>query len=478
MERDIVSVRADSAVYDAIQLIWEKQFRWLPVTDDKNRCVGLLSPFKLSHHLFPSREEAASARRVVASLVNIVETFGGEVVTGTPSAETTEQLLMVGAMNPDTFSQRLQQQRADTIVLFVGDREDIQLRAIESNVRAIVVTGGLPVRQGIKRAAGESQAVVISSPHDTATSVLLARGAVRADRMVEPFTSFNPETPLEMAREHAATSPSFVFPVVGPDGVLAGILSKSDFIKPIPRKLILVDHNELSQAVTGADKVPIVEILDHHRIGGFASETPIHFWNNPVGSTSTIVALCYQQMGVPIPPDIAGLLMAGLISDTLNLTSPTATPVDEKVLDHLSKIADVDPAELAGQIFSVGSPLLTMSADQVITADCKEYETDGRRFAVSQIEELNFSHFAEKQAGLISALEDHRRSRGLFFASLLVTDINTQNSLLLVCGPPGFRQRISFPVFAPGVWDLPGVVSRKKQLLPYLLQCLAGAPGA
>ena len=166
MERDAVSVRADSAVYDAIQLIGERQLRGLPVTDENNRCVGLLSAFKLSHLLFPSREEAASARRVVASLVNIVETFGGEVVTGTLSAETTEQLLMVGAMNPDTFSQRLQRQRAEEIVLFVGDREDIQMRAIESNVRAIVVTGGLAVRPGIKRAASESQ-VARSVPRTT-----------------------------------------------------------------------------------------------------------------------------------------------------------------------------------------------------------------------------------------------------------------------------------------------------------------------
>src|SRR4029079_15944736 len=128
------------------------------------------------------------------------------------------------------------------------------------------------------------------------------------DRLVETeFTSFGPDTPLDTARERAATSASFVFPVIDADHRLVGVFSKSDFIKPVPRRLILVDHNELSQAVSGADKVPITEILDHHRLGGMASDLPIHFWNNPVGSTSTIVALCYQQMGVPIPEDIAGL---------------------------------------------------------------------------------------------------------------------------------------------------------------------------
>jgi manganese-dependent inorganic pyrophosphatase len=271
--------------------------------------------------------------------------------------------------------------------------------------------------------------------------------------------------------------PAFLFPVIDEGGALVGVLSKSDFIKSVPRKLILVDHNELSQAVPGADKVPIVEILDHHRIGGFSSDSPIHFWNNPVGSTSTIVALCYQQMGVPIPPDIAGLLMSGLISDTLNLSSPTATQTDRQVLEQLSKIAKTDPAKLAEEIFAVGSPLLTMTPKQVITADCKEYSEGAKRFTVSQIEELSFSHLPEKQGALIEALDRHARNKDLFFAALLVTDINTQNSLLLVCGAPEFLQRINFPLHAPHIWVLPGVVSRKKQLLPYLLQCLSGVAG-
>jgi manganese-dependent inorganic pyrophosphatase len=476
MQRDSVSVRADVAVYDAIQLIAEKQLRGLPVVDENNRCLGLLSAFKLSHYLFPSREQASTARLIVASLASIVQTFGGNVVSGELSTEPSEVLLMVGAMDLGTFSQRMDRQRDKQIVLFVGDREHIQMAAIESKARAVVITGGLPVLDRVLEAAQEMNVTIVSSPYDTATTVLLARGGVRADRLVEPFTSFSPETPLDLARERAATSPSFVFPIVGENGKLLGVLSKSDFIKPVPRRLILVDHNELSQAVQGADKIPIIEILDHHRIGGFASDLPIHFWNNPVGSTSTIVALCFEQMGVPIPSDIAGLLMAGLISDTLNLTSPTATSVDRRVLKHLSQIANAEPAELAEHIFSVGSPLLTMTPEQVITADCKEYQEDGKRFTVSQIEELNFSHFAEKQTALIEALERHCQGRGLLFSALLVTDINTQNSLLLVAGAPALLQRITFPAHGPNIWELDGIVSRKKQLLPYLLQCLAGVP--
>ena len=475
MNRDVLSVSADSAVYDALQLIDKNRLRGLPVIEEGNRFLGLLSAFKISHHLFPPREEASKARVILASLAGIVETFAGNLLCGTLSTETHEHLILVGAMNYDTFGDSLQRYQGSRIVLVVGDRSEIQTYAIDEKVHAIVVTGSMRVHDAILNRAREKGTTIISSPHDTATTVLLSRGAVRAGRMIEPeFTSFSPETLLDDARETAAASASFVFPIVNEDGTLAGILSKSDFLKPPARQLILVDHNELSQAVSGADKVPVIEILDHHRLGGFSSDSPVLFWNNPVGSTSTIVTLCYEQAGVEIPRGIAGLLMAGLISDTLNLTSPTATPTDKRVLSILSKIAETQPTELAEQIFSIGSPLLTMHPEQVVMADCKEYLENGTRFSVAQIEEISFSHLPEKQAGLVEALETYRLVHKLFFSALLVTDVNTQTSLLLVCGAPEFLRRIDFPLHGGNVWAVDGIVSRKKQLLPYLLQCLAG----
>jgi len=475
MARKVITAGTDSALYDAIQLIDRKRLRGLPVVDTENRFIGLLSAFKITHHLFPPREEAANARLISASLASIVEIFSGRLLAGAVSAEISEHLLLVGAMDAETFCAVLERYKGKKVVLVVGDRTEIQVRAIDAALTAIVVTGGLPVDKAVLLAADKNGVAIISSPYDTATTVLLARGAVRAGRMIEPdYLTFKPDTLLDEAREKAAISESFVFPVLNEDGTLAGIMSKSDFLKPLTRQLILVDHNELTQAVAGADKVPIIEILDHHRLGGFASDLPILFWNNPVGSTSTIVTLCYQQAGVEIPEEIAGLLMAGLISDTLNLTSPTATPVDKQVLQHLSKIAKTDPAELAEQIFSIGSPLLTMEPDQVITADCKEYEEYNARFSVAQIEEISFSHLEEKQAGLVEALERYCTRRNLLFTALLVTDVNTQTSQLLACGDPGFLHRIDFPSHGPNVWEVDGIVSRKKQLLPYLLQCLSG----
>src|SRR6185436_9514209 len=196
------------------------------------------------------------------------------------------------------------------MVVFVGDRPHIQQLAIEHGVRAVVITGGYAVEPDVEIAARAAGVTLLSSPSDTATSVLISRGAVRAGRMLETdFLAFQDEARVSEARHRAADSSAFLFPVLDSHGALCGILSKSDFIKNIPRQLILVDHNELDQAVRGADQLPIIEILDHHRLGGFTSATPMLFLNNPLGSTSSIVAQCFAQNGLEIPRPIAGCLL-------------------------------------------------------------------------------------------------------------------------------------------------------------------------
>ena len=480
MQPNVVSVHADTPIYDAIQLIDRRRLRGLPVVDDHHRCVGLLNAFKIIHHLFPPREEAGAARIVTASLADIARTVGGQLICGELTTAEEELFLLVGAMRQDSFGPRITQYREEgrNVVVFAGDRPHIQQIAIALRARAVVVTGSSAIEPEVEIAARAARVTLISSPSDTATSVLMSRGAVRAGRMVETdFLSFRKDTRLAEARQAAADSSAFVFPVLDDHGALCGILSKSDFIKKIPRQLILVDHNELDQAVRGADQVPIVEILDHHRLGGFTSAAPVHFWNNPVGSTSTIVALCFQQAGIAIPKKIAGILLSGLISDTLNLSSPTTTPVDRKLRDELAATAAVDADTFAQQLFSVGSPLLTLTPEQAIHADSKPYTEDGHRFIVAQIEELTFAHFPEQRDALLAALEAQRTRERLIFTALLVTDITTQSSLLLVRGDERFLAQIHYPVaHAPHIWQLDGVVSRKKQLLPYLLECLGRLP--
>ncbi|MGN6555688.1 MAG: DHHA2 domain-containing protein, partial [Verrucomicrobiota bacterium] len=263
-----------------------------------------------------------------------------------------------------------------------------------------------------------------------------------------------------------------IFPVLDGEGETIGILSKTDFLKTVTRKLILVDHNELSQAVQGADEVEIIEIIDHHRIGALTTQQPILFRNEPVGSTSTIVADCFFRLGVELPSAIAGLLLAGVVSDTLNLTSPTTTPRDAEILKRLEELAKVNARDFTEKLFASGSLLTLKPAPQAITTDCKEYQEDGVKFSVAQIEEIGFDQFWKRKDELLDALEKYRARRAYCFSALLITDVTTQNSLLLAVGDEEFIKRIDYPRLEPGIFELRDVVSRKKQLLPYLTHCL------
>ena len=474
MSRGMISVGPEEPVYEAFTRISQHGLRGLPVVDTNQHCVGLISTFKITEYLFPPRDQVGLQRQVHAAIKDVIDTIGGALLAGSPQPESRQLFLVVAAMEIESFKRRLDRLDHDKTVLIVGDRHDIQKLGIEENVYAVIITGGLRVDDEVLRSAEKQGTVMISSPHDTATTVLLARSAVRAGEMLDDdFVSVTPETPLQEAQRDLALSSQFAFPVVDQNGNLKGILAKADFLKPIPRQLILVDHNELSQAVDGAELVPIAEILDHHRIGAPSTESPILFLNRPVGSTSTIVGTLFQQAGVTLSKNLAGLLMCGMISDTLNLTSPTTTDVDRALMAELSALSGVDPATLATEIFSVGSPLLTMSPSEAVTADSKEYEHASSSYSVAQIEELSFAPFKAKRQALLEALEAHRAAKGYLFAALLITDINMQNSILLVRGDPSFTRLIDYPEAGEYGWRLDGVVSRKKQLLPYLTGLLA-----
>jgi manganese-dependent inorganic pyrophosphatase len=444
--------------------------------DADQKCNGLLSLFKLSKFLFPAVSWDASrynSREVLSSLSGLAQTLAGQLVTGVDIACEEELILMIGAMSLDSFAARLDQFPPEKCCVIVGDRRDIQNAAINEGVRVLIVTGGMTVDAPALAAAREKKVSVIISPHDTSTTASLCRAALAVRHVLnEEFLCFRENSPLAAVREEATASGYLVFPVLDSDGRTVGILSKTDFLKTVTRKLILVDHNELSQAVQGADEVEIIEIIDHHRIGALATQQPILFRNEPVGSTSTIVADCFFRHDVELTRPIAGLLLAGVVSDTLNLTSPTTTARDMEILKKLEGIAQVNARDFTEKLFASGSLLTLKPAPQAVTTDCKEYAEGNAKFSVAQIEETGFDQFWKRKDELLAALEEYRASQAYLFSTLLVTDVTTQNSLLLVVGEEKFIKRINHPRLEPGVYELRDVVSRKKQLLPYLTHCL------
>ena len=470
----VVAVSPRTSISEAMSVMDQRNIRVLPILDENHRCRGLLSVFKASKFFFPSPNRIFDSRRIVASIQGLAKTLGGRILCGFNDAVDEDLILMVAAMKPISFTERLQNYAAHRLVVVVGDREDIQRTAIQGGVRLLVVTGGQTVSEEILALARHHSVSLILSPHDSATSAMLCRAAIPVERLLrDDFLSFRADERLADIQGIAAASAFQAFPVVDGDDRVVGMLSKSDFLKQIRRRLILVDHNEVSQAVLGADKVEIIEVIDHHRIGSFTTHQPILFRNEPVGSTSTIVADCFFQTGVEMPESIAGLLLAGLVSDTLNLTSPTTTPRDAAILARLEKIARVDATRFTEQLFNSGSVLTAKPAAQAITTDCKEYTERGHRFSVAQIEETGFEQFQIRKAEVSAALEAYRSRHEYLFSALLVTDVVVQNSLLLVAGTEAFLKTIEYPEREPGVFELNGVVSRKKQLLPFLTDCLA-----
>ena len=473
MVEEVLSVSPETTASDALGLMDQHNVRILPVLDSGRRCLGLLSLFKLSKFLFPVTNRLMDSRRVLASLNSLARTLGGQLLVGPEPRREEEMFLTIAAMSLESFTKRLERYQRNKLAVVVGDRTEVQKYAIEEGVRVLIVTGGMPVEPEIIRAAERRQVGLISSPHDTVTTAALCRSAVAIRHMLnEEFLSLREDAPLNLVRAAALASGYAAFPVNDSDGRTVGILSKTNFLKTVDRKLILVDHNELTQAVQGASEVEIIEIIDHHRLGALTTQQPILFRNEPVGSTSTIVADCFFRQDVELPPAIAGLLLAGLVSDTLNLTSPTTTARDREILVRLEKIAGVNAREFTEKLFASGSVLTLKPAWQAITIDCKEYVENGDSFSVAQIEEIGFDQFWKRKEELQVALEEYARNRKYLFSTLLVTDVVLQNSLMLVAGSKAFIEQIDYPPTAPGVFELRDVVSRKKQLLPYLTHCL------
>ncbi len=474
--RDVVSARDQDSLVDVYERMRQRSLRAIPVLDDGGNLQGMCSLLNLLELLLPDSDDPIDNRNVESSLQRI-----SHVVHGTfqhvvePDREET-LVVMVGAMSADNFTKRMHQFPAANLIIVAGDRPTVQLPAIEYGVRGLVVTGGYQLSPGLISLAREKGVSVLTCPLDTATTTLLIRGAKRITRAIEKdFLCFSEDTLLQDIRKQVQKSPQVLFPVINDDRRIVGVFSKSDLVNPEPTRLILVDHNEIGQAVTGAEEAEILEVLDHHRLGGgLISREPIRFHNEPVGSTCTIVARFYRSHGLTPDKPVAYCLAAGMISDTLKLTSPTTTEVDKAMLEWISKAAGIDIDRFATDFFAAGSALEMYSPDKAVRLDCKDYEEHGWRFAVAQIEENGLDRFWERKQEIESALDKLVQERRYHFVALMITDITRQNSLLMVSGNHDFIEAVDYPPREERLFEMGNVVSRKKQLLPHIIGIVSG----
>jgi len=471
--RDPITATKGDVFFEVYQRMLDHGVRAIPVLDEEHNVTGIVTLLDLLQLMLRGGVDPIKSREVRTTLDKVVDVIGGSYQHSVDTGRVDELVVTVGAMSADGFTSRVRAFPSERLLVVSGDRPTIQLPAIETGARALVVTGGYQLSSGLLQLAEARGVTVINSPYDTATTTMRIKAAHLIDSVINPeFMKLPARMPVANARQQVYRSPQMVFPVVEGNR-LVGVISKSDLVHPPRPQLVLVDHNEISQAVQGADEADVLEVLDHHRLGGSLKSTnPIRFNMEPVGSTCTLVAKMFRSADIKPTAGIALCMASGMISDTLNLRSPTATDVDRDLLRWLQKYCEVNLDQFAGEFFQVGSALRSCDSDQVVREDCKEFEESGIRFSISQIEEIGFDLFWRRKEELSQSLEQLAAASGLEFSALLVTDISSNGSLLLMSREPEGWEEINYPQLEDRLYQLDEVVSRKKQLLPLICSLL------
>lgn len=470
---EVATASFSDTIFQAYHRMADGAYRSLPVVDDDHRIIGLLSLLDLLQLLIPTAIEGEAVREVFTNIGSMKQVLDAEVVCQ-PDDDVdadVEYTMMVAGSSEPVMAERIGAFPSEKLIIITGDRAGVQLLAVEAGVKCLVITSGFRPADAILVAAQSKGVTILVTPRDTASTTQLIRGSRPIRHAVtQNFASFDPDLPLHVLRDRVQGLTQSLFPVVDPETKkLLGVFSRSDLLSPKRPKLILVDHNEFSQAVIGADEAEIIEVMDHHRLSGnLVTREPIQFINKTVGSTCTIVARAFRSHGIDPTPAIATCMCAGIISDTLNLTSPTATDEDRSILKWLSEVAAIDVDKFTEGFFAAGSVLRSSEPEQVVGSDRKEYEESGYRVSISQIEEVGMSQFHPVRETLQAELRRLITEHKLDIACLMVTDVTRNDSLLLIEAPEDVLRRVQYPRKKEKLYRLDGVVSRKKQLFPWL----------
>ena len=475
-------VSAGQTLLEAMSLLQRKRLRRLPVIDASRSYLGMVSLFDLADRMvlqagqanFEGEGEGLMGREIHTTIAHVAEVLKARALSLHQDGIVEALEVYVGAMSEATLRGRMAKREAHRVALVVGDRHEIHKMAVEMKLRLMVVTGNFAVDESLVALARENGTSILQTQFDSGTTVRLLKFSAAAEMMLQAdVTSFSADEKLSDVKDTIASDREELFPVVDSQGKLDGILTKESLEHELPVKLILVDHNELAQAIDGADEVPIIEILDHHRLGARETETPITFINEVVGSSCTLVSEQFRRFGHAPSAAMAGILMGGIITDTLMLRSPTSTPRDLAALNWLKELSGSNPKELSEELLSIGSSIAALPPRQVISADKKDYSTERYSFAVAQVEEVGFENFFAHRGELLREMRALRRDEKKDFVALLVTNVVRETSMMLCVGEKRILDRINYTRLDESTFDLPGVLSRKKQLLPLLLKVMS-----
>ena len=408
---------------------------------------------------------------------NIIETLEAELIIGSAEAYFDQGKVLIAAANPDLMEFYIEPH--DLVIL--GNRYESQLCAIEMGADCIIVCEGAAVSMTIKKIAQERGCTIIATTYDTYTAARLINQSMPISYFMtrEHLITFNSDDYIDEIREVMASKRHRDFPILDKDGRYLGMISRRNLLGAKGKQVILVDHNEKNQAVAGIENAEILEIIDHHRLGTIQTMSPVFFRNQPLGCTATIIYQMYQEAGIKVEPKIAGLLCSAIVSDTLLFRSPTCTPVDEMAARALADIAGIDIEKYAMEMFSAGSNLKDKSDEEIFYQDFKRFTSGKVTIGVGQITSLNGGELDKLKGRMEAFMEKVLENNGLNMIFFMLTNILTETTELICEGQgalqlagKAFHQDIELleeEGLKEPVLRLPGVVSRKKQLIPELM---------
>lgn len=474
MNREIPTIAPGTPLMDAVKFLNKAGYQRLPIVGKDRKFLGMLSPLNLLSHLLDIGKDSGNGltgRMIHTSIELIAQVTEGKILTGYDTASIQNFKTYVAAMGTESFQSQLPVNEDRELILISGYRPDIQLLALQRGIRLQIVTGEKSVEPLLLKEAPMQKATIIKTDLDEATVIRRLKFSVPVEEFIlgQQQLTLHPQDRVPTASSKILTSPEDVIPVVDLQGKFEGAVLKQALSMPPPYRMILVDHNETEQSIPGIEEIPVIEVVDHHRIGMRPTVNPIRFTGDVVGSTCTLVAAMYKGSGESLTPDWAGLLIGGIVSDTLNLKSPTTSPLDRKILEWLERIAGIKSAELMEELSHIDSPLASKPPLDVIQSDRKSYTNGKYKFSLSQVEETNLELLHQRQDELTEAMKEIMNAENLQFVGLMVTDAVRENSELLMIGAPEILQALPYRKAPGDTYLLPGVLSRKKQLLPQIL---------
>lgn len=467
---EMQGLKPNASIRDTWERMRQEQAKTLPIVKD-DELVGVVSTGDIAKSYMDVYDsEILSKART--QYRNIVKTLDGTMITGNEHGYFMRGKVAIGASSPNLMEEFIE--KDDLVIL--GDREEAQACAVNIDASCMVICKDAEVSPKLIQKAKEQSIVIIQTPYDTFTTARLINQSIPVKFYMTsgPLTMFRMNDYVDDIKDIMAKKRFRDFPILDRHGRFKGFISRRRFLGASKKKVILVDHNERSQAVDGIEEAEIIEIIDHHRLGDIETVSPITFRNQPVGCTATIINQMYEENEIEVPREIAGLLCGAIISDTLLFRSPTCTPLDERTAKKLAKISDIDLEQMAQEMFNAGSNLKGKSAEDICFQDFKQFTVNDTIFGVGQITSMRKEELAAIRDMMTEHLPKVLEAHNLNMIYFMLTDILAESTELLCVGT-GARG------IALSAFDLPdnakslilkGVVSRKKQLIPVLVETM------